>query len=213
MKYKYLIYLLITTFSILSCSSDSSSESDYSIEGQTEDGFEDGTYCAEVEYSNPNTGTNNTYTLEVEVYSNQVTQINWGNGGWIDEDHFSAEDLDSDGMCSFTSDKGYEYTVRIIGRDCSFTDESNFQSDVEEDETVSTCPECGDEKNENDEYCYSCKEELTCPKCGSEKDSYDDYCDNCTDRQEHTCERCGQYDSFMFSSDDLCSDCERKEDE
>jgi hypothetical protein len=52
------------------------------------------------------------------VESNELTTIYWGNGGWLDEDHFSSEELDSDGSCSFTSDKGYEYTVTIIGTDC-----------------------------------------------------------------------------------------------
>jgi hypothetical protein len=36
----------------------------------------------------------------------------------MDEDHFNAEDIDKDGNCTFTSDKGYEYTVQITGQDC-----------------------------------------------------------------------------------------------
>ena len=71
MKFKYIIYILIAAFSILSCSSDSIGETEFAIEGQTEDGFEDGTYCAEVDYYNPNTGNGNTYTLEVEVVNNE----------------------------------------------------------------------------------------------------------------------------------------------
>lgn len=91
---------------------------EYPIEGQTEDGFEDGTYCAFVTYNNPNTGTEKTYSLEVEVTGNQVTQINWNNGGWLDEDHFTPEEIDLDGKCSFSSDKGYDYTVEIRGQHC-----------------------------------------------------------------------------------------------
>ena len=38
-------------------------------------------------------------------------------------------------------------------------------------------------------------------------------CDDCKrkaeDKEEHTCKRCGQEDSFMWSGDDLCSDCKR----
>ena len=30
------------------------------------------------------------------------------------------------------------------------------------------------------------------------------------DKVEHTCPKCGNYDAFMFSSDDECSDCKRK---
>lgn len=119
MKIILYLFLIIT---LQSCGE--SSENDYSfpIEGQTEEGFEDGTYCAYVTYSNPNTGTENTYTLEVEVYNNEVTQINWNNGGWLDEDHFSSEQLDAVGTCSFTSDKGYDYTIEITGKNCGNLD-------------------------------------------------------------------------------------------
>ena len=215
MKFKYIIYILIATFSILSCNSDSSSESEFAIEGQTEDGFEDGTYCAEVTYDNPNTGTSNTYTLEVEVQYNQVTQINWGNGGWMDEDHFSAVDLDENGYCSFSSDKGYDYTVQIIGRDCGSTDESSFESDVQEDEEDVTCPECGGEKYDSEEYCSDCQESMTCPKCGGEKYAYDTYCQSCTSRiedvEENTCSRCGGFQYYVYGG--LCDDCERQDEE
>jgi len=108
---------LFLFFALLFSSCSGSSNQDYD-EYETEESFEDGTYCAYVEYYNPNTGTNSTYTLEVEVESNQVTRIYWSNGGWLDEDHFYPEDLDSDGTCTFTSDNGYEYTVTIIGQDC-----------------------------------------------------------------------------------------------
>jgi hypothetical protein len=124
MKKNHFLYLIMLLFSLASCGSSDNDEYDeeYPIEGQTEEGFEDGTYCADVTYSNPNTGTENTYTLEVEVYNNEVTQINWNNGGWLDEDHFTAEQIDSDGSCSFTSDKGYDYTVEITGKNCGNLD-------------------------------------------------------------------------------------------
>jgi hypothetical protein len=119
MRKKFIFYIMLVLL-LASCGGSNSEESEveYAIEGQTADGFEDGTYCADVTYYNPNTGTENTYTLEVEVYNNEVTQINWGNGGWMDEDHFYAEELDIEGICTFTSDKGYEYTVQITGQDC-----------------------------------------------------------------------------------------------
>lgn len=92
-------------------------ETEYLIAGQTEDGFEDGTYCAEVEYYNPNTGTHSPYELEVEVSGNQVVQINFGNGGWLDTDHFSPEDIDSDGQCTIVSDRNYEYMIQLVEKD------------------------------------------------------------------------------------------------
>jgi hypothetical protein len=58
----------------------------------------------------------------VEVESNQVTQINWNNGGWLDEDHFTPEELDTEGKCSFSSDRGYDYTIEIIGEHCNNLD-------------------------------------------------------------------------------------------
>lgn len=119
-----IVILLLALFKCTSCSqvSDSEEETQFAIEGQTEEGFEDGTYCADVNYYNPNTSTDKTYTLEVEVSNNEVVQINWGNGGWLDEDHFSAPTLDENGSCSFTSDRGYDYTVEITGRNCSNLD-------------------------------------------------------------------------------------------
>jgi hypothetical protein len=157
------IFLFVSLFSSCSVESD-----EYQIEGQTSEGFEDGTYCAEVGYVNLNTGTQSTYTLEVEVVNNEVTQINWSNGGWLDEDHFTAQQLDSEGACSFTSDRGYEYTIQITGRNCSNTDESTMENDVQNDEESITCPKCGGEKEEYASYCGSCEDEInnTCSQCG-----------------------------------------------
>lgn len=160
--------------------------------------YEDGTYCADVKYHNPNTGTTNRYTLNVEVEDNNLTKIYWGNGGWLDESHFSPEELDSQGYCSFTSDKGYEYDVQINGSECSSTDNPGASSDEEEEEEKSICPKCGDEKDEYDKYCYWCERKI---KNAEEEQK---------DREEHTCPKCGQYDAYMYSSDDECSDCKRR---
>ena len=75
------------------------------------------------------------------------------------------------------------------------------------------CPECGGDKSEYDDYCYYCKRKFTCPECGGKKYKYDNVCDECKDKAEHTCKRCGQHDSFMFSTDDLCSDCKRADED
>ena len=208
-----LVLVVVTTFT--SCK-DSGSSSNYDTELTTtdEDGNEvypDGTYCADIDYYNPDTGTRSTYTLNVEVENNEVTVIYWPNGGWLDDSHFSPEELDSNGSCSFTSDKGYEYDIQITGSECSYTDELKAQRDSEEDQEAVTCPECGGDKSEYDDYCYFCKRKFTCPECGGKKYRYDDVCDECKDKAEHTCKRCGQHDSFMWSSDDLCSDCKRDE--
>src|SRR5690606_18736907 len=75
---------------------------------------------AEVTYYNPNTGTRRTYTLNVEVEEKELTKIYWPNGGWLDDSHFNPPNIDDDGTCSFSSDKGYDYQVSITGRECSF---------------------------------------------------------------------------------------------
>jgi hypothetical protein len=102
-----------------SYSSPSTRNSTYSTEDKNNDEesekYPDDTYCAEVEYYNPNTGTRSTYTLTVEVQSNEIVEINFPNGGWLDNDHFSGADLEEDGTASFTSDRGYQYEITIVG--------------------------------------------------------------------------------------------------
>lgn len=187
MKTLYQIVLTLLALTILTSCVDSSGyeEDDYNSE---EDGYEDGTYCAEVSYYNSSTGTNNTYILEVEVESNELTTIYWSNSGLLDEDHFYPESLDESGYCSFTSDKGYEYEIQIIGQNCEYNDQASFQNDLNSDEESMKCSRCGDEKDSFDDYCYSCesdieeKEENTCSSCGGfEYGVYGGLCSSCKD--------------------------------
>lgn len=179
-KYFQISYLILIGFFISSCNSVQNLDNT----------FDDGTYCATVEYENPNTGTMSTYNLNVDVEDNSVICIHFPNGGYLDEDHFDPAELDEDGTCSFESDEENEYTITITGEECPETDLISYTLDLIND-----------------------KEEVTCPKCGNEKDSFDDYCDDCEDRIEHTCPICGNYDSGMYSFDDKCTDCQEKEDE
>lgn len=91
--------------------SDDERGNDEVLEEESEE-YPDGTYTAEVDYYNPETGTSSTYTLDVEVENGELTVIHWPNGGWLDESHFTPEDITS-GSCSFTSDEGNEYTVTL----------------------------------------------------------------------------------------------------
>lgn len=119
-----------------SATNESSSENE---DNESEnDGDKDGTYCAEVEYYNPSTGTRNTYNLDVEVENGELTEIHWPNGGRLDETHFNSEDITS-GECEFTSDRGYQYTINLkeLGG-CSHTDVAAFQKDIEKDEYISS---------------------------------------------------------------------------
>ena len=192
---KLYIVLLVVFIALQSCkkadsSYDSNETQSFVSEPESTEAYPDGTYAADIEYYNPKTGTRSSYTLNVEVENNKVTVIQWSNGGWLDSSHFSPEELDSDGNCSFRSYEGNEYDIKITGAESTYTDEGRTRSD------------------ENYE-----KQKITCPNCGGQKSRYDDVCDDCKrkkkDTEEHTCKRCGEYDTFMWSSDDLCSDCKR----
>lgn len=90
------------------------SQSEYNSDyEENEDDNWVGEYCADIEYYNPNTGTSSDYTLTIEVSDNELEQINWPNGGYLDD--FSSVEFDEDGYAEFTSDKGYDYTVQITG--------------------------------------------------------------------------------------------------
>lgn len=133
--------------------------SEYYPDGDDNDSSLNGTYCAEVEYYNPNTGIRKTYDLDVEVEDGYLVQINWPNGGWLDGTHFSSEDISS-GECSFRSDRGYRYTVRLGERGGGCYNEGyQLQNDINEDVQNTTCPRCGNEKYEYDTYCSNCQNE------------------------------------------------------
>lgn len=122
----------------------------------TEDGYADGTYCAEVKYYYSETGTNSTYTLEVEIENNELTVIHWPNGGWLDNSHFRPPDISS-GEATFTSDRGVDYTVKITGNggDCSTssyaTDEDDLIQQKDEEEYRKRQDEEDDYKKKQDE--------------------------------------------------------------
>jgi hypothetical protein len=120
---KYLFVFLLMSL-LLSCVND-----DYPVEGQSKDGFEDGTYCADITYYNPNTGNSNDYILEVEVSNNQIYQINFNNGGWLDSEHMSPESIDENGECTIITDRNYEYSIRITGKNCGNMSSVNPEND------------------------------------------------------------------------------------
>ena len=93
----------------------------------------DGTFSAEVNYYNSNTGTSSTYTLDVEVENNEVTVIYWPNGGELDDSHFTPQELDSNGSCSFTSDQGYDYEVTITDPDYFNPSLDDYESNPADD--------------------------------------------------------------------------------
>lgn len=96
-------------------SNNSNSESYYSDDEDAvyDEGFEDGTYTATVDYYNSQTGYSATYTLDVEVEDNEVTVIYFNNGGYLDDDHIWPEELDEDGYAEVEGEDGKYYEVQI----------------------------------------------------------------------------------------------------
>lgn len=76
-------------------------------------GFSDDSYSATVDYYNPETGYSQTYNLDVEVQDCMVVQINFPKGGWLDEDHISATEIDEDGNATLDGENGKTYEVHI----------------------------------------------------------------------------------------------------
>lgn len=111
------IYFIITLVLFLSyCQSNSSNKESAIFLNENLENFPDNKYCANVQYNNPRTGTHSTYRLTVNVADNKVIQLDFPNGGVLDEDHFNAPVLNEEGEASFTNDKGYEYEVLILGQ-------------------------------------------------------------------------------------------------
>lgn len=121
----------------MSCTNDSSEDSDDSIENH-EDGSEDesrsegydenesnaektlnGTYDASVDYYNPKTGYSATYELEVDVEDGEVVRIDFPKGGWLDDDihpsesRLSPAELDEDGEATMEDENGRTFKIKI----------------------------------------------------------------------------------------------------
>ncbi len=92
---------------------DDDDQSTSSDEAEDKSQIEDGTYSATVDYNNPNTNYSATYTLNVEVENGQVVQIDFPNGGYLDEDHITPADLDEDGNANIEGEDGKTYDVHI----------------------------------------------------------------------------------------------------
>lgn len=76
-------------------------------------GIEDGTHLATVNYFNPDTNYSATYSLQVEVEDCEVIQIDFPNGGYLDNDHIDPSEIDEDGNASVEDDQGRSFEVNI----------------------------------------------------------------------------------------------------
>jgi len=75
--------------------------------------FKDGRYPASVKYFNPKTEHAKTHELFVRVRQCKVVQIDFPNGGWLDENHIPATPITKEGGASLTDDKGRIWQVQI----------------------------------------------------------------------------------------------------
>lgn len=120
---KQLRLLNVTSISLLvcillSCGNSSKSQQYNSVEDEEyydneDNGIEDGTYSADVDYYNPDTGYSATYTLDVEVQDGCVTTIYFPDDGYLDGSHIDATELDDDGNCFICDDEGREFSIHI----------------------------------------------------------------------------------------------------
>lgn len=127
MKSSYLVIIWVLCFwQITSCSNNSGESIKYKSAdygGRDENGmnhqyiFEDGEYCAEVKYHNPNTGKTSSWTLPVEIEDNKLIKIEFTNGGWLDDTHFTPPKPNENQYFEFTDDRGYEYEVSLLEDD------------------------------------------------------------------------------------------------
>lgn len=88
------LYLLLTFVVIVACSNhrnQTTEQQDSSVDSADEESYQDGTYCAEVQYYYPETGTRSSYTLTIDIEDGDLTRIHWPNGGWLDTSHFSTQ--------------------------------------------------------------------------------------------------------------------------
>lgn len=76
--------------------------------------YNDGTYCAKVNYSNPNTGKQSNYRLTVHIEDNKVTRLDFPNGGWLDDSHFTPPEFNRKGIAIIKDDRDYQYIVKDL---------------------------------------------------------------------------------------------------
>jgi hypothetical protein len=195
MKLLKFLFVLFLICNVQSCKKKGSNFNRYNNTTESDsvedkEAYPDDTYCADVDYYNPDTGFRNSYTLNVDVENNEVVKISFSSG-WLDSSEFSSEELESDGTCSITCYDGEQFYIEITGSECSFDDGYKIENDIQKE-----------------------IDDITCPRCGSSKDEYDTYCNDCKDLIENTCYRCGDLEYDVYGG--LCNNCkedDEKEDE
>ena len=103
MKHLKLYILSAFIFLAVACSCSSSNQ------------YSNGDYCAIVEYFNPKTKTESTYTLSVQVENNELVKLYFPKGGWLDDSHFTPPKI-KNGKAKITTYDNRKYEVKIIDK-------------------------------------------------------------------------------------------------
>ena len=78
-----------------------------------------GTYCVDVDYYNPNTGTQSSYRLIAIASNNKLVQLNFPNGGDLDiKDFGNVKFKDKTAIAIVGSGKSYRVKILKAGNDC-----------------------------------------------------------------------------------------------
>lgn len=83
--------------------------------------FPDGIYCGKVKYYNPTTEKEATYLLKIKIEDDRLKQIQFNNGGVLDQSHFDSEDARiENGKISIIDDRDREFDITLIskGEEC-----------------------------------------------------------------------------------------------
>jgi len=75
--------------------------------------FENGIHSAIVDYNNPKTGHTARYELEVHVKDCKIVQIDFPNGGWLDEDHIQPTQINKNREAVLKDDKGRQWKIHL----------------------------------------------------------------------------------------------------
>ena len=128
---RILILLLITTWLVLGCRDSSNSSvvvrqdtvqyepNAPTVAGNEKEAVEtncdikDGSHSATVDYYNPKTGHTAKYELVVHVEDCKIVQIDFPNGGWLDEDHIPRAQINSDKEAVLRDDKGRQWKIHL----------------------------------------------------------------------------------------------------
>lgn len=146
-KKLFLFTILVFVFGCNKSSNETRTAKSNFFESSSEE-YPDGEYCAEIDYYNPDTGTSSTYNLSVEIENGELVKIEWSNGGWLDDSHFSPPDI-TDGTASFEDDRGREFEVKLLEQGGCYG--NNNYVEEEESNVESSHEDDTEENNENEE--------------------------------------------------------------